>query len=405
MAKKPTQIFSGAFKEAYTNAGKLSLYELLDKPQIARICAQIAQELTVADLALSKELTAAAGYFVQIYASKNELTGLRAHKDQSLFEQASLRNNLRQIAAEERSKLPEAARKRTAQFFWSPAEDLSGLANPSQENPKGADRTGSRPSPQAPSLADRLAKAEAQKDRAARSAESKRKADAIVPPDGPLVSGINRGAVINPTLARAAPALHRRYIEIRARLAAAAREQIAPGDRRKKRARTNSGNSLESASTESQEQPISLDDFTSASTEFQALVRNAFGKKASWQAQYVSPEALRVLRTAIANGEKLAGLVQLGHGVRRNTVGRATAMRRLLTQGGDETMEDMARYLSHHDPTCIITKAENDADVQLRDEEMHALPSGGGLFRRSDGYGGCRLGRDEQAWVRAQIPK
>ncbi len=79
MAGNPTQIFSRVFKQAYTNAGKLSLFARLTTDLIAQICLLIASELSVQDLALAKELTVAAVYFVQMYAT-DKLVSLHAHK-------------------------------------------------------------------------------------------------------------------------------------------------------------------------------------------------------------------------------------------------------------------------------------------------------------------------------------
>jgi hypothetical protein len=408
MPGNPTQIFSRVFKQAYTNANQLNLFKRLTTDHVARICSLIAIELSVDDLALATELTGAAVHFVQMYAT-DKLDSLHAHKHKSPLEKARVRNGLRETAAEERSKLQGVVLARSVALNWSQEEDLSGLANTSHENPKGADRTSSRPRPPdagSSSLADRLAEAKAQQDRKARSAASTQKAHAIASKHEPLVNDVVRGTVVNETLARAdLGELHRRYLAIRARLALALKQKA---DRPQKRART-SRDSLDSATTESQEQPIqqpiSFDSFDSVSNEFQGLLKTAFGDD-YWLPEYVSPEALRVFRTAIANGEPLDGGVHMGHGVRTTTLGRAVAMRRLLIHGDDETMTNMALYLSHHNPTCMITKAENAADVQLRDDEMYALPSGGGLFIRKKGsWGGCRFGPAEKAWVHAQLPK
>ena len=398
MPGNPTQIFSRVFKQAYTNAGKLSLFERLTTDAIAQICLLIASELSVQDLALATVLTAAALHFVQMYAT-DKLDSLHAHKHTSPLEKARVRNGLRRTAAEERRKLQGDALDRSVALNWSPEEVLSGLANTSQENPP-------KISPDA-SLADRLAEAKAQakaqKDREASSAALTQKAGIIAPPDMPLVTPLVSGTVVNATLARAdLGELHVRYLALRARLAAALKQKAdQKAARRMKKART-IRDSLDSATTESQEQPISIDSFDSVSNEFQGLLKNAFGDD-YWLPEYVSSEALRVFRTAIANGEKLDGRVHMGHGVRTTTLGRAYAMRRLLMQGRDETMTNIALYLSYHNPTCMITKEENDADVQLRDDEMYALPSGGGLFIRKKGSrGGCRFGQDEKAWVLAQ---
>ena len=72
-------------------------------------------------------------------------------------------------------------------------------------------------------------------------------------------------------------------------------------------------------------------------------------------------------------------------------------MKRLLIEGhaDDEILDlkKLGQYLTRHNKTCIITKAQNDVDARLRPDEMQALPADGTLFWRQGRA--CRFGKPE----------
>jgi hypothetical protein len=136
--------------------------------------------------------------------------------------------------------------------------------------------------------------------------------------------------------------------------------------------------------------------------QFLAVVEQALDKE-YWQPRFVSVVAVTAIRDAmLLNKGRPEGpeALQQGHGTMATTLAQSQFLKRLLRQGEVETLEDVGKYLTQNNETCMITKAQNDVDVQLGPDEMLELPAGSRLFCRAGRA--CTFGPDEIAWVNDQ---
>jgi hypothetical protein len=362
---KARRIFGKVLKEAYDKAGRSSLYALLasDPDLIEGICASIAYELSREDLALADELSAAAMHFAKMYAT-DVLGSLRDHAATLPKTQAEVRNFLREKAAAKRMKHLKddaAALTRSLAIKWSQMEDATCLPSTSQMNTPRA-RASTRPV----GVVDTKADAEEQQRRAANRAAILLKNAAIAPPNEPLVSRAitAAGTVINPNLQQDLPRVHAIYTGLR--------EAVSTGTSR-------------------------IDSVRCVSGQFEKVLDIAFGN-AYWEVVSISKKAVDAILTAHGGDDPHARAdVARGHGVGW-TLSRADALERLFSADGQVAdANSLGVYLSFNNPTCLITKAENSVDAQLRGNEMYAVPSGMGLFRRQ-GFS-FRIGDDEVEWI------
>ena len=127
-----------------------------------------------------------------------------------------------------------------------------------------------------------------------------------------------------------------------------------------------------------------------------------FGKN-YMQPHSISNDALQAIRQAKRGRPTGLSALHMGHGTTDDTLGQAQFMRQLLIEGADDEildLEKLGKYLTRHNKTCIITKAQNDVDAQLGPDEMLELPAGRRLFCRAGRA--CQFGADEIAWVNDQ---
>jgi hypothetical protein len=362
---KARRIFGKVLKEAYAKAGRSSLYALLasDPDLIEGICASIAHELSREDFELADELWVAAMHFAKMYAT-DVLGSLRDHAATLPKIQAEVRNGLRDKAAAKRMKHLKDdadALTRSLAVKWSQKEDTTCLPSTSQKNTPRASAS-TRPV----GVVNTKADAEEQERRAANRAAILLKNAAIAPPNEPLVSRAIReaGTVINPNLQQDLARVHAIYLGFRSAV-------------------------LTGASR--------IDSVRCVSEQFEKVLDRAFGDS-YWEVVSISKKAVDAILAVHGGDDPLARAdVARGHGVGW-TLSRADALARLF--GADGQVADansLGVYLSFNNPTCLITKAENNVDAQLRGNEMYAVPSGMGLFRRN-GFS-LRIGDDEVEWI------
>jgi hypothetical protein len=83
------------------------------------------------------------------------------------------------------------------------------------------------------------------------------------------------------------------------------------------------------------------------------------------QPHSISNDALQAIRQAKRGRPTGLSGLQMGHGTTEGTLGQAQFMRRLLIEGADDEILDLKKlgqYLTRHNKTCIITKAQNDVN-------------------------------------------
>ena len=134
--------------------------------------------------------------------------------------------------------------------------------------------------------------------------------------------------------------------------------------------------------------------------QFRGKLCEVFGNN-YMQPHSISNDALQAIRRAKRGRPTGLAGIQMGHGTTDDTLGQAQFMRQLLIEGADDEildLEKLGKYLTRHNKTCIITKAQNDVDAQLRPDEMQALPADGTLFWRQGRA--CKFGKPEIAWVK-----
>ena len=132
--------------------------------------------------------------------------------------------------------------------------------------------------------------------------------------------------------------------------------------------------------------------------QFLAVVEQVMAEE-YWQPRFISVVAVKAIRDAmlLTKGRRPEGpeALQQGHGTRATTLAQSQFLRRLLREGEVETLEDVGKYLTQNNETCMITKAQNDVDAQLGPDEMLELPAGRRLFCRAGRA--CKFGQDEIA--------
>jgi hypothetical protein len=352
------QTFRSELRQAYDEAHESDLYEWYDAVDKLDICECVRYLLPSKSWALAKKSKWVARQYVIMYATDTDLS-LADINERSELAQANLRNKLWKGAADAlRDELKDQGALDRARAALGPMESTAGLSNaPKRKRAKLSD-----------SNVSAGARAETADERQKRLAERARnartmmwKAAQISPPTQPLMTETFRNTAISERLMDAIEMVYASYLAIRVKITARTKN------------------------------------FQPFYNELLAVVEQALGAE-YWRPKHVSNEALRAIREAMRSNRKPA--LQQGHGTTATHLAQAQFLKRLLRQGDVEAKLDVLRYLSHNNETCMITAAQNAADVQLGPDEMRELPADLTLFWRSGRA--CKFGAAEIAWAKAQ---